>query len=420
MLLSLSHLLLWPQTVSQTSLPQETTYISSVVLRGTPSGTFTGYHNASSSQSGTAPPRVPTSPRQTLKGSLPSSNARPTSPITIYSTIGTVSSTIAGSQYGTSLYSSGTASEPLLGPPDRSIGLAPPLQSRSITGFATGTEQSHRSLGGSGPITTTTNGGEDSSAYGGNSGHRTLAGATTPQRTHRGFDPSRETEGGLSGPVVTSPPTILTSHISSSGLAASSEGVIVGGLLFSLSRIAKSYSNDITIPATRTTFINDIEDTEHKLETLFTDMGGKLPPDTSGCSSSKLKRGLVSLIGDVFNTVRCAINRLDTLKIHVDTPEPDFPIIDDDLKDIGSLADDIDKNGDDDDETSTNDQPSSRLSTTQFSSTIQSTSRPSSTVGSTTGPSNSSSLVLTTFRSTDACGKYYPRFYSPLPIHQES
>ncbi|KAL8876247.1 MAG: hypothetical protein Q9198_005525, partial [Flavoplaca austrocitrina] len=147
------------------------------------------------------------------------------------------------------------------------------------------------------------------------SGSTATQGDSEPEMTRPGTGP------------ITPPPAIPTTSMDRESPQASSNGFVIGDLLFGLSRSAESYSNDITIPATKTALLQDIDDTEHQLETLFKNMGGTLPPDTGGCSgrTRKQKRGLGDLVGDIFNTVRCAINSLDTLKGHVNIPEPDLP-----------------------------------------------------------------------------------------------
>ena len=117
-----------------------------------------------------------------------------------------------------------------------------------------------------------------------------------------------------SGPI-TPPPAIPTRPIDRGSLQATSHGVLVGGLLVRLSKSAKRLSNDNTILAIKTAFIDYVEDIKDQLEKLVKDMGSTLPPDTSGRSGGARKsRGLGDLVGDIFNTVRCAINSLDTLK----------------------------------------------------------------------------------------------------------
>ncbi|KAL8993521.1 MAG: hypothetical protein Q9188_007310 [Gyalolechia gomerana] len=224
------------------------------------------------------------------------------------------------------------------------------------------------------------------------------------------------------GNTITPPPVIIpTTPIDRDSPQATSNGFIIGGLLSDLSKSAKSYSNEITIPATKTAFLDDIDDTENQLETLFKDMGGTLPPDTGGCSSGarKQKRAIGDLIGDVFNTVRCAINSVDTLKSHVDIPEPDLPTIEGDLDDIGSLSENIDSNtendnNDDGDSSTKEDQQSTKQPSTKEEGSTQepSTQEPSTTLASTneattTGPSStivSSSMVSSTrASSSDPC-----------------
>ncbi|KAL9608030.1 MAG: hypothetical protein Q9167_007109 [Letrouitia subvulpina] len=196
--------------------------------------------------------------------------------------------------------------------------------------------------------------------------------------------------------ITSGPVGIPTKHINPSSPAATSEGVFIGGLLFSFSKNAKNLLTDITIPATKTAILNDLEDTEDQLETLFKDMGGSLPPDTGGCGGGarRRKRGLFDLAGDIFNTVRCAINSVDSLKSHIDVPKPDIPKIEADLSDIGTLADGVDddenKTNDDNDHTKTDDGKSTKelsteepsttepTKTTELSSSLSSTARSSS------------------------------------------
>ncbi|KAL9579388.1 MAG: hypothetical protein Q9203_006716 [Teloschistes exilis] len=248
---------------------------------------------------------------------------------------------------------------------------------------------------------------------------------------HTSKDGAAPTQHQGDGPI-TPPTAIPTEHVDPKSPQASSEGVVIGGLLFSLSKSAKSISNDITVPATKTKFLDDIDDTEHELETLFKNMGGTLPPNTGGCGGGarRVRRGLGSLLGDVFNTVRCAINSVNTLKSHVDVPDPDFPTIEGDLSDIGDLAGDVDENDDDDDDNdnsteenqkSTKDgeteerstgEPSSR----QHSTKDHSSNKPSSRVSSTLTPSSASaSTTRSTASSGGSCGGCCPMDLPVLP-----
>ncbi|KAL8700003.1 MAG: hypothetical protein Q9201_005684 [Fulgogasparrea decipioides] len=245
-----------------------------------------------------------------------------------------------------------------------------------------------------------------------------------PGNTATGGGPEPQTTRPNSGPI-TPPPAIPTMSIGRESPEASSEGIIIGGLLSRLSNSAKSYSTDITIPAAKTAFLEDIDDTEHELETLFKNLGGSLPPDTGGCSSGG-GGGLGDLIGDIFNTVRCAINSVNTLKGHVDIPEPDFPTIERDLVDVGTLAENIDENDDnndedddddDDDDSSTNDQNSTKESSSNEPSTKDPTSPdPSSRFSTSRQPSSASASTTGTSSSTgDTCGGCCPTDVPALP-----
>ncbi|KAL8662335.1 MAG: hypothetical protein Q9202_004793 [Teloschistes flavicans] len=252
-------------------------------------------------------------------------------------------------------------------------------------------------------------------------------GGSAPYTSKDGAAPTQHQGGG----TITPPPAIPTEHVDPKSPQASSEGVIIGGLLFSLSKSAKSISNDITVPATKTKFLDDIDDTEHELETLFKNMGGTLPPNTGGCGGGarRVRRGLGSLLGDVFNTVRCAINSVNTLKSHVDVPDPDFPTIEGDLSDIGDLAGDVDENEDDDDddnstkenqkstkERETEERSTGEPSSEQHSTKDHSSNKPSSRVSSTLTPSSASaSTTGSTASSGGSCGGCCPTDLPVLP-----
>ena len=147
-------------------------------------------------------------------------------------------------------------------------------------------------------------------------------------------------------------------------------------------------------------------------------MGGTFPPDTSGCDKGITKRrlpGIGSLIGNVFNTIKCAIHGVHTLKAHVKASEPDFPTIQGDLQALGSLAGNIDSN-----EKSSN-QESRRSTESQLSDRTQDTSRsgqtqssnqstfpiPGRSISSATGRSRSSTYFSSTetesATSSDPC-----------------
>ncbi|KAL8935186.1 MAG: hypothetical protein Q9211_004828, partial [Gyalolechia sp. 1 TL-2023] len=212
-------------------------------------------------------------------------------------------------------------------------------------------------------------------------------GVSSPSPSNANPDPTNP-----GGNTITPPPVIIsTTSIDRDSPQATSNGFIIGGLLSDLSKSAKSYSNEITIPATKTAFLDDIDDTEHQLETLFKNMGGTLPPDTGGCSGGarKQRRAIGDLIGDVFNTVRCAINSVDTLKSHVDIPEPDFPTIEGDLDQIGSLSENIDNNTENDNDGDDSSTKEDQQSTTQSSTTLTSTNEETTTDPSSTGTSSS-------------------------------
>lgn len=155
-------------------------------------------------------------------------------------------------------------------------------------------------------------------------------------------------------------------------------------------------------------FLKNIEDTENQLETLYRDMGGTVPPDSGGCSGGarRKKRGLGSLVGDVFNTVRCAINSLDTLKGHLNVPEPGISTIEGDHDEVGTLGENVDKdNENDDDDSSSDNQDSTQKQTEEPSTNEPSTNEPS-TRPSSSQPSSASATTTGTRSSTGntCCG----------------
>ncbi|KAL8720006.1 MAG: hypothetical protein Q9225_003077 [Loekoesia sp. 1 TL-2023] len=205
-------------------------------------------------------------------------------------------------------------------------------------------------------------------------------------------------------PSVTLPPSGI--NIAPSGTTASSDGVIFGGLLFSLS--ATIHGIDLTIPTIKAQIQEDVENTINKASDLFDDLGGT---DSKGsCDhTSKLKRlsnpfsGLENLAGDMTKIIGCADEVLNTLKDNLDKDTPDPELIDDLLEDLGTLAGETDP-----DDKPTKSAPKSTASNT---SNAKSNSSPPSSALSSTSPTSDSLSSIT----VGSCGGCCPTDVPALP-----
>ncbi|MCJ1229427.1 hypothetical protein MMC12_006093 [Toensbergia leucococca] len=178
-------------------------------------------------------------------------------------------------------------------------------------------------------------------------------------------------------PSITLPPSRIS--IAPSGITASSEGVVFGGLLFSLSKSIRRI--DLTIPTIKAEVIQDVDNIINKAKNLFDDLGGTEITDSCG-GGGKEKRlpnaftGLERLAKDITSVVGCADEVLSSLKDNLDKDTPDPDLIDSLLGDLSILAD----------ETNPDKDPSGSASDTTASHTIDTniSSLPSSTVSSAT------------------------------------
>ncbi len=220
----------------------------------------------------------------------------------------------------------------------------------------------------------------------GNSGPSSIASITTSSRV------LATTLASL--PSFTLPPSGI--KISPSGTTASSQGVIFGGLLFSLSK--SIHSVDLTIPTIKAEVIQDVENTIKQATDLFDDLGGT--DITGSCNGeSKLKRlsnpftGLENLAGDITKIIGCADEVLNSLRENLDKDTPDPDLTDDLLDDLGTLAD----------ETDPDDDPTKSASETTASQTASATSSSSPSSSALTSASSTSSSSSSASGCTGCC-----------------
>ena len=186
-------------------------------------------------------------------------------------------------------------------------------------------------------------------------------------------------------PSFTLPPSGI--NIAPSGTTASNDGVIFGGLLFSLSK--NIHGIDLTIPTIKAEVVKDIENTISKATDLFDDLGGSGITGSCG-GGSKTKRlsnpftGLENLAGDVTKVIGCADEVLSSLKDNLDKDTPDPDLTDELLGDLSTLADETDP--DDDPSKSASESIASQTTNTKF---LPSSSASSS--ASSNSPSSSTS-----------------------------
>ena len=215
-----------------------------------------------------------------------------------------------------------------------------------------------------------------------------------PASTVGNFGPSSTASNPASSPVLATTLASLPSftlspsgiQISPSGTTASSQGVIFGGLLFSLSK--SIHSVDLTIPTIKAEVIQEVEKTIKKATDLFDDLGGT--DITGSCNGeSKLKRlsnpftSLDKLAGDITKVIGCADEVLSSLKDNLDKDTPDPDLTDDLLDDLSTLASETDP---DDDPT----RSASETTASQTSSTTSSSSSPASSTSSSFSSSSAS------------------------------
>lgn len=194
--------------------------------------------------------------------------------------------------------------------------------------------------------------------------------------------PSLPSTASLSSMTDVPDLVIPSTSLSPTSSAASAYGLALAGLLAGIAKDGRSMSAEITIPVSKTAFLNSIESSEPKVQQFFNDLGGTDASSNScGSSGGGLLGGLVHLFG-------CALNKMSSLKTSVNIPdgtEPNFSDIEKDLGTLGSVSEEITKEEQDD--------SSSSAKTTQASSTgnsITSTSHSSSSSSSSTSQSSSS------------------------------
>lgn len=93
--------------------------------------------------------------------------------------------------------------------------------------------------------------------------------------------------------TTTPPPAIThttTASITATGTAASSDAAVLAGALLGLSKAGKSLSTDITLPPSRTSFVDSIEKIESQLHNLLAGLGGGTgSPPSCGIKMSRIR-----------------------------------------------------------------------------------------------------------------------------------
>lgn len=173
---------------------------------------------------------------------------------------------------------------------------------------------------------------------------------------------------------------------------ASTHGVPLAALLRNIVTNGQGLSAMIIIPASKTKFIQSIESTEPAFQQFLNSMGGTVTSqNTCHRTSGGILVSMITLVG-------CAIDSLRALKAEIDIPngnEPDFPSIEQNLKDIEGLSNKIAVEGGNE---NSDNRPSKDSGT---SANKESTTSPSSS--SSSRPSSSTlSRVLSTASSVDS------------------
>ena len=161
--------------------------------------------------------------------------------------------------------------------------------------------------------------------------------------------------------------------MSPTNTAALAGGVALGGALLSFSKSAAQVGPDIVKPATKTVYLESLDKLRSGLEDAFKDRGGVDPGAPCVAKRKRFRLRSRDLISEVLNDLRCAIDSLDTLNIHLNVENPDPTVIADDLQAVGTRAQDLETDesddDDDDDETTTTSKTTTASETTTESET---------------------------------------------------
>ena len=162
------------------------------------------------------------------------------------------------------------------------------------------------------------------------------------------------------GPSSSSTPDLVLPQtpISTSGPAASSQAVILGGLMSSFAKQGKDWGHSITVPEIKTKALSDNHHFSVNAVAAFTNLGGEMPPKTDACgegSGLKNKRdllnGIKNLAGNAMGLAGCAVNVASDLGKKIDVPPgntPDFGSIDQSFSGLDQLSQEQEKEKDDD------------------------------------------------------------------------
>ena len=218
--------------------------------------------------------------------------------------------------------------------------------------------------------------------------------ATTRNYPSRSSKTSQASSSGLM-------PTVVTASINPTNSPALADGIALGGVLLSFSKSAAQVGPDIVKTPIKTDFLKSLENIESDLENAFKDRGRV---DTGAPCVAKRKRFRLrnrDLLSEVLNDFECAIDSVNSLKIHLSMEDPDPTVIADDLEAVGTRAqeletDETDDDDDDDDKTATTSE------TTTTSETITKSDPTSQRATDTLKPSNSVSRSYTNMATTSS------------------
>ena len=113
-------------------------------------------------------------------------------------------------------------------------------------------------------------------------------------------------------------------------MAALADGIALGGALLLFSKNAAEVGPDIVKPATKTATLKSLDTIQSDLENAFKALKGV---DTGGPCIAKTKRFKSrkrDIISDLLNDIRCAIDSVNNLQIHLNVEDPDPAVVADD------------------------------------------------------------------------------------------
>ena len=194
-------------------------------------------------------------------------------------------------------------------------------------------------------------------------------------------------------------PTVVTASINPTNSAALADGIALGGALLSFYKSAAQIGPDIVKPPIKTDSLKSLETIESDLGDAFKDRGGV---DTGAPCVAKKKRFRLrnrDLISQVLNDFRCAIDSVNTLKIHLSMENPDPTVLADDLEAVGTRAQELETDETDDDDDDDDDKTATTSETTTTSEASETTTKSDSRSQRATNTLTTSSSVSRSYAS---------------------